>query len=122
GPGRMAGGQQARTGGTVSLDECRSHACANGKSCWKCIVRATKAVQSCGFTVRRRDGARPCPARAYLALTPAPPQRRLVGQAPSWPIPREKQACLPRGGNGGCGLPSTKAPTRIPSTSELLGL
>jgi len=66
-----------------------------GDSRWKWVVGAAKAVSSRRFTVRRGDGARPCRARAYLALMPAPRQRRLVGQAPSWPIPCEQQARLP---------------------------
>src|SRR5260370_38788804 len=65
----MADGEQARAGGADSLDERRSHACASGKACWKCVVHATKAVQSRRFTVRCGDGARPRPTRAHLAWT-----------------------------------------------------
>src|SRR6266481_5579831 len=73
----MADGEQARAGGADSLDERRSHACASGKSCWKCVVHATKAVQSRRFTVRCGDGARPRPTRAHLAWTLAPRQWRM---------------------------------------------
>src|SRR5258707_4299133 len=73
----MADGEQARAGGADSLDERRSHACASGKSCWKCVVHATKAVKSRRFTVRFGDGSRPRPTCALLSWTLAPRQWRM---------------------------------------------